>query len=121
MKDKKEKINPIEDLTKNDIMTFDNESGSNDLISFLAIQELLNTKKLKSISRIKPDQVSNLMKMLLYADTFKTPFVKKMVDYILELQISINGLGRKELVQLVQKRDDMIATQKNITSKDIFR
>ena len=110
----------IDDLTKQGIHEINQEPQNNDLISLLAIQELLNIRKIKTISRIKPEQVPTIAKLLLYSKTFHIPFVSRLANHILELQISINGLGRKELVQLVQKRNEMIETQK-ITSKDIFR
>ena len=95
---------------------------SNDLISMLANNELLDKKKLKTNSRVKFEQVSILAKLHLYTDTFGETFTRKLADLILQLQISTNGLGRKELVQMVQQRDmfDMMQ-QKPKTSKDIFR
>lgn len=96
---------------------------SNDLISLLAIQEILDTKntdKLQTISRIKTDQVTQFAKLSLYADTFNVPLAKDLVDNLLRLQISIKGLGRKELVQMVQRRFDNQEAHK-ITSKEIFK
>ena len=95
---------------------------NNDMISLMAISELLNKKKLKTISRVKFEQVSIIAKLFLYADTFGVNFTKNLADLILQLQISTNGLGRKELVQLVQQRSDVLElmSQKR-TSKDIFR
>lgn len=95
---------------------------NNDMISLLAISELLDKKKLKTNSRVKFEQVAILAKLELYADTFGTTFTRKLANLILQLQISTNGLGRKELVQMVQQRDmfDMM-NQKPKSSKDIFR
>jgi hypothetical protein len=97
------------------------ERHDNDLLSLLAISELLDVKKIKTISRIKPEQTGNIAKLYLFADTFKTPFTRSLADTILQLQISINGLGRKELVQLVQKRVNEMMETRTVTSKDIFR
>lgn len=119
MKEDKKKLE-LETLT-NPEPFIDDDMGSNDQISLMAIQELLNFEKLKSITRIKPEQVSTITKLYLYATTFKSPFTKILADMILELQISINGLGRKELVALVQKRAEMEQQQIKVTSKDIFR
>ena len=95
----------------------------NDMISMLAITELLDIKKLKTISRIKFDQVGILTKLFLFSKTFGDQFTADIGNLILQLQISTNGLGRKELVQLVQQRTDLfdMAQMKPKTSKDIFR
>ena len=98
----------------------DNQS---DEISLLAISELLSKDKLKSVSRVKFEQVSIITKLQMFTDVFGTQFTKNLSNLILELQISTNGLGRKELVQLVQRRDGLLELQqgKPIQSKDIFR
>ena len=118
----------LKDMTKkNDDNTYilnQNDAPQSDEISLRAIEQLLNPKNLKSVSRIKFEQVNVLTKLHLFAKTFKTPFTKDLADLILELQISTNGLGRKELVSLVQRRDglmDMMAMQQQKPSKDIFR
>lgn len=110
----------ITDLTRQGVQDVVQDTENNDLISLLAIQELLNIRKIKTISRIKPEQVPTIAKLLLYSKKFHIPFISHLANHILELQISINGLGRKELVQLVQKRNEMVEPQK-IMSKDIFR
>ena len=94
----------------------------NDEISMLAIQELLSKKKLKTISRVKFEQVPVLAKLFLFSNMFGDTFTKQLGDLILQLQISTNGLGRKELVELVQQRTDFGQFEgKQATSKDIFR
>lgn len=93
-----------------------------DLISLLAINELLNLDKLKSISRLKSEQIQPLTKLYLFAETFQTDFAKSLADNILQLQISIMGYGRKELVQLVQNRTEVISTDvEKYSSKEVFR
>lgn len=120
-KQEKEKLE-LNDFIGNQVDDMvENKENHNDLISLLAISELLDLKKIKTISRIKNDQVSNISKLYLYGETFDIPFVKNLADNILQLQISINGLGRKELVQLVQQRFSDIEIEKNVKSKDIFR
>lgn len=96
------------------------EPNFNDEIGMKAVAELLNIDKLKTISRIKPDQVSNLTKLYLFSQTFNAPFTKDLADNILQLQISLNGYGRRELVQLVGQRNNTFI-EKPITSKDIFK
>ena len=93
-----------------------------DMISLKAIEELLNMKKLKTISRVKFEQVPILSKLYLFSNTFGENFTKKLADLILELQISTSGLGRKELVQVAQRQPDI---SEMLNSKDknkgIFR
>ena len=93
-----------------------------DLISLLAINELLNLDKLKTISRVKSEQIQPLTKLYLFAETFQTDFAKSLADNILQLQISILGFGRKELVQLVQNRTEVISPDvEKYSSKEVFR
>ena len=107
---------------KDPIMIDDTESV-NDKVSLLAINELLNLDKIKTISRIKFEQVQTLTKLYLFADIFNVPFTKDIADNILQHQISINGLGRKELVSLVQQRDmsPELDKQQKLSSKNIFK
>ena len=134
LKDKKEieqneeEVLTIEKMTgKNDDNTPTNpfeEESVNDKVSLLAINELLDIKKLKTISRVKMEQVPVLTQLYLFADIFEVPLVKDLADNILQLQISVNGLGRKELVSLVQQRDmtnELNNQIKNVTSKNIFK
>ncbi len=96
----------------------------NDIISLLAMSELVSTddpEKLKTISRVKYDQIPLIAKLELYADTFDVPIAKKLSSNLLKLLISTNGLGRKELVQLVQKRFDTLELSNKLTSKDIYK
>lgn len=98
------------------------EPEPSDAISLKAIDELLNRKRIKTISRLKFDQVPIVTKLHLFADTFGTSFPRKLAENILELQISVAGLGRKELVQLVQRRDGYTdPVEQRLKSKDIFR
>ncbi len=132
MKDKKveeKKVLTMEEMTQsNEDNTPNFDLGGegesiNDKVSLIAISELLNLNKLKTISRIKFEQVNILTKLYLFNDTFKTPFTKDLADYILQLQISVNGGGRKELVSLVQQRDmtQELNNHQKTTSKNIFK
>ena len=123
----KEKNLSMEDMVGNEeskynaLINQDNRDR-NDEIASKAIDELLNQKKLKTISRVKFDQVGILSKLYLFADIFDVDLTKNLADLILKLQISTNGLGRKELVQLVQQRTDIFdMSQVKKSSKDIFR
>lgn len=110
-----------EDEQKYQNIVNQNANQPNDMIALMAITELLNPKKLKTISRVKMDQVAILSKLYLYADVFKQPFTKQLGDLILQIQISVNGLGRKDLVQVGQPRLEMMEQPKPNAPKDIFR
>jgi hypothetical protein len=97
------------------------DEAKDDLISLLALQELLGEKNLKRVSRIKDTQVPALTKLFMFGDIFESDTATSLADYILNLQISIRGLGRKELVSLVQKRDDNVIEEIPLTKKGLFR
>jgi hypothetical protein len=105
----------------NIILNDQEPSVPSDEISLMAIGELLNLEKLKTISRLKPNQVANLTKLYLFAETFGVPFTKALADNILQLQISHEGLGRRELVQLVQQRSNGLMFEPQPTKKGLFR
>lgn len=99
----------MDKLTINDLVnpSIDNNEEDNqsitDKIKLIAVTNLLSKDNLKTNSRIKIQQVPKLTKMLMYGEIFEIPFIKELAENILELQISVNGLGRKELVELVGK------------------
>jgi len=97
------------------------ESGSSDLVSLIAISELTNLEKLKVITRLKDEQVPLLAKLYMYAETFNVPFIKNLADNILQLQISIRGLGRKELVNIVRESTPTEVKRSLFGPKDVFR
>jgi hypothetical protein len=98
------------------------ENSPSDLVSLIAINELTNLNKLKVISRVKYEQVPILTKLYLYAETFNIPFVKNMADNILQLQVSIGGLGRKELVSIVNTSNQLTEQKTSILGKkEVFR
>ena len=97
------------------------ESGSPDLVSLIAISELTNLEKLKVITRLKDEQVPLLAKLYMYAETFNIPFIRNLADNILQLQISIRGLGRKELVNIVRESAPPETKRGLFERKDVFR
>ncbi|HEY8362393.1 MAG TPA: hypothetical protein VIK77_05860 [Tissierellaceae bacterium] len=97
------------------------ENGSSDLVSLIAISELTNLNKLKVITRLKDEQIPLLTKLYMFAETFNVPFVKNMADNILQLQISIRGLGRKELVNIVRESSPPEVKRGIFGTKDVFR
>lgn len=122
---KKLKLNDLtnkDDDNTNIILNTDSHDTYNDLIALKAVDELLNLSKLKTITRINPDQVDIISKLYLFSTVFKVPFTSQLADTILQLQISLRGLGRQELVQLVNQRSAVDVVPNTIkTSKDIFR
>ncbi len=101
--------------------TQDINRNNSDLISLLAINELINNQNVKRISRITPEQVNILTKLYLFGSIFDSNIATAIADNILNLQISIKGLGRKELVQLVQVRNEGRADELQFKTRDIFR
>lgn len=97
------------------------DSDGNDIISLMAISELVNMGKLKTVSRLKIEQIPNITKLYLFSQVFDTDYTKMLADNILQLQISIKGLGRRELVSLVQQRDNPSQEVVKLSSKDIFK
>ena len=96
------------------------EQPYNDEIAMRAVNELFNAGNLESNSRIKPEQVLNLSRLYAFSEIFSVSLPRLLADHILKLQISLNGYGRQEIVQLVQQRN-MGIIEKPITSKDIFK
>ena len=120
MKDIKNDKLKIEELLEENINE-QLENSSSDLVSLIAISELTNLEKLKVITRLKDEQVSLLTKLYMYAETFNILFIKNMADNILQLQISIRGLGRKELVNIVRESTPSETKRGLFRTKDVFR
>ena len=97
------------------------ENGGSDIVSLIAISELTNLDKLKVITRLKEEQVPLLTKLYMYAETFNVPFIRNMADNILQLQISIRGLGRKELVNIVRESTPTEVKRSLFGTKEVFR
>lgn len=120
MKDvKNDKLKIDELLEENISEQIDN--GTSDLVSLIAISELTNLDKLKVITRLKNEQVPLLSKLYMYSETFNIPFIKNLADNILQLQISIRGLGRKELVNIVRESTPTEVKRGLFGRKDVFR
>lgn len=121
LKNKEDKKLTLDELIDNSIEE-QVENNPSDLVSLIAIKEITNLDKLKVISRVKQEQVPILTKLYLYSETFDIPFVKNIADNILQLQISIYGLGRKELVSIVNTSNQMTEQPKSILGKkEVFR
>lgn len=94
--------------------------SANDLISLKAVTELLNPKRITTNSRISKEQVKTISKLLLFGSTYKSSFATDLAVTILELQISLNGMGRQELIQLVQQRTETVNIER-VEKKGIFK
>ena len=111
----------LQDLISNKTEELIENEGS-DLVSLIAIAELTNLKKLKTITRLKPEQIPIITKLYLYSDRFGIDFMKQFANNIAELQISYHGLGRKELVNVVNQAQPQDPIRKSLfTSKEVFR
>ena len=87
-----------------------------------AIESLFEDKHLFKNTRIKNNDIIKLVRLKLYGDYYNLTLIDKFIKYILQLRISVNGLGRKEVVELV-KTDvftSNIVEPKN-NSRGVFR
>ena len=75
---------------------------SNDELREKAIESLFEDKHLFKNSRIKNSDIMKIARLKLYGDFYNLSLVDKLIKYILQLRISVNGLGRKEVVELVK-------------------
>lgn len=111
----------LKDLIQPEELKNDNNSAT-DLIKLQVAESLISNKNLKTNTRIKYEQVSHISKLYLFADIFNIDFIKNLADNILKLQISINGLGRKELVELVGKVYNAgVSEVEKLTAKGVFK
>ena len=117
-------INKLElkDLIQPEVIKNDNNSSVTDLIKLQVADNLLSLKNLKVNTRIKYEQVSHLSKLYLLSEIFEINFIKNLADTILQLQISIKGLGRKEIIDMFGKvYNTDISEVEKLTSKGIFK
>lgn len=88
------------------------------------INNLLDMENNKKVnSRINKRQVNLLTQAYLYSDIYDNKLMGKLADNILLLQVSIGGLGRKELVRILQSVGDPVPLEENEKKKfrDVFR
>ena len=74
----------------------------NDELTEKAIESLFEDKHLFKNSRVKNNDILKLTRLKLYGDYYNLSLIDKLIKYILQLRISVNGLGRKEVVELVK-------------------
>ena len=118
----KEQHLTLEDLINEKTEQAVTDGTSSDLVSLIAIKELTDLNKIKVITRLKIEQVPIITKLYLFAETFNVPFMKNVADNISQLQISIGGLGRRELVRVVnQAQPEIIEKRGLFAKKEVFR
>ena len=94
----------------------------NDELTEKAIESLFEDKHLFKNSRVKNNDILKLAKLKLYGDYFNLSLIDKLIKYILQLRISVNGLGRKEVVELVKTdvfTSNLVEPKNN--SRGVFR
>ena len=96
--------------------------NNNDELREKAIESLFEDKHLFKNSRVKNNDILKLARLKLHGDYFSRSLVDKLIKYVLQLRISVNGLGRKEVVELV-KTDVFTSTITDIkeNSRGVFR
>ncbi len=88
------------------------------------VDKFLDTSdsNIKTNSRINKKQVLNLTKLFLFSDTFNNNFSRDLANNILQLQVSLAGYGRRELVEILKTTDNLFTEEneeKNV--KNVFR
>lgn len=71
-------------------------------------------------SRLNKSQINAITKLLTFSRLYKNDFTLKIAYDMLKLQVSLNGLGRKELVRILQTTSDYEPESKT-SFKDVFR
>lgn len=97
-------------------------NDNNDELREKAIESLFEDKHLFKNSRIKNQDILKLAKLKLYGDYYNLSLIDRLIKYILQLRISVNGLGRKEVVELVKTdvfTSNIMETKNN--SRGVFR
>src|SRR5690554_1358285 len=96
--------------------------NNNDELREKAIESLFEDKHLFKNTRIKNNDIMKIARLKLYGDFYNLSLIDKLIKYILQLRISVNGLGRKEVVELV-KTDVFTSnlTEPKNNSRGVFR
>lgn len=96
--------------------------NNNDELREKAIESLFEDKHLFKNSRIKNNDIMKIARLKLYGDFYNLTLIDKLIKYVLQLRISVNGLGRKEVVELV-KTDVFTSnlTEPKNGSRGVFR
>ena len=96
--------------------------NGNDELREKAIESLFEDKHLFKNSRIKNSDIMKIARLKLYGDFYNLTLIDKLIKYVLQLRISVNGLGRKEIVELVKTdvfTSNLVEPKSN--SRGVFR
>ena len=96
--------------------------NTNDELREKAIESLFEDKHLFKNSRIKNSDIMKIARLKLYGDFYNLTLIDKLIKYVLQLRISVNGLGRKEVVELVKTdvfTSNLVEPKSN--SRGVFR
>ena len=72
-------------------------------------------------SRLNKSQINAITKLLTFSRLYKNDFTLKIAYDMLKLQVSLQGLGRKELVRILQTTNDAEQVDSKKSFKDVFR
>lgn len=72
-------------------------------------------------SRLNKKQINTIIKLLTFARIYNNDYTLNVAYDLLKLQVSLQGLGRKELVKILQTTSDYEPTDNNKSFKDVFR
>jgi hypothetical protein len=72
-------------------------------------------------SRLNKSQINAIAKLLTFSRLYKNDFTLKLAYDMLKLQVSLQGLGRKELVRILQTTSDLEQVDTKSSFKDVFR
>lgn len=96
--------------------------NNNDELREKAIESLFEDKHLFKNTRIKNNDIMKIARLKLYGDFYNLSLIDKLIKYVLQLRISVNGLGRKEVVELVKTdvfTSNLVEPKNN--SRGVFR
>jgi DNA gyrase/topoisomerase IV subunit B len=100
----------IKSMTKTEEETVMPEEVQGSLMEEIAIRiidELLSSQtNLKMKSDLSNKQITAVTKAYVYAAHYNSPLVRNVADTLLELLVSKNRLGRKELTDLARSLSD---------------
>ncbi len=68
----------------------------------MALSEMFSTEGIDLKSDINMEQISAISRGYIFADVYKSRYMGELVRHILELSVSKNREGRKEVVKLLQ-------------------
>ena len=89
----------LEDQSDN---VYEKEMSAKESAISKSLDHLLSTKDMDVKSRLKPKQVLIMTKFKLFSMHYKSPVAEFISEQVLKLNVSIDGLGRKEVSDIVR-------------------